>query len=291
MNPILITLALAVLLPVTLGAAGGPPPAERPFDSVRQDLGAIKSANPAVPGARLDLGAAAGISGSGSFAAPPSLSTPARPPESAATTRPEKSSGWLLDALEANSRKTEAGVARSDRLDDPASAVDKEPNGRSAEAAKDATKHPTSTLPTAVNSPLSAHMATWLSPDEFRRLGNLHPDMTDGGMEKDPLADPSYVRRLDGATSAANGMTVQDAGQMLSGGAGSPQTPGNPFVQAMQAGPRAVSIAAPAAAPRVIPVPPATMTAPVSAAARPQNVVPEAPGADDRRYFPQLKRF
>ena len=130
MNPIRITLALAVLLPVTLGAAGGPPPAERPFDSVRQDLGAIKSANPAVPGAGLDLGAAAGISGSGSFAAPPSLSTPARPPESAATTRPEKSSGWLLDALEANSRKTEAGVARSDRLDDPAS---KRPVGRGGE--------------------------------------------------------------------------------------------------------------------------------------------------------------
>lgn len=291
MNSIRTTLALAVLLPVTLGAADGPPPVERPFDSVRQDLGALKSANPAVPGAGLDLGAAAGISGSGNFAAPPTVSTPARQPESAATTQPAKSSGWLLDALEENSRKAGTGVSRNGSLDEPATADDKKQNGRSAEAAKDVAKKPTSTLPSAVNSPLSGYMAAWLSPDEFRRLGNLYPEMTGEGAQKDALADPSNLRRLDGATSSANGMTAQDAGQMPPGGAGSAQTPGNPFVQAMQAVPRSVTIAAPVVAPRVNTVPPASMTAPVPEAAKPQTVVPQAPGADDRRYFPQLKRF
>lgn len=291
MNSIRTTLALAALLPVTLGAADAPPPAERAFDSVRQDLGALKSVTPGgvVPGPGLDLGAAAGISGSGNFATPPMVSAPARQPESAPTTQPAKSSGWLLDALEENSRKAGTGVSRKGGLDDPATADDKEPSDATGDA-KDPARKTASTLPTAVSSPLSGYMSAWLSPDEFRRLGSLYPEMADGGPKKDALADPSNLRRFDGTTAAANGVTVQDAARIASGGAGPASNP-NPFVQAMQTAPRSVTTVVPAAPPRPIPAPPASMASPVPEVAKPQTVVPEAAGADDRRYFPQLKRF
>lgn len=292
MNRIRITLALAAFLPVSLGAADNPPAADRPFESVRQDLGALKSALPGtIPGSGLDMGAAAGIGGSGNFAAPPAVTAPARPPDAGAAAQQPKTSGWLLDALEGNSRRAGTGSSGAGRLDDPASAGEKEPGPNSRDPSPAAAKKAGSTLPNAVNSPLSGYMSAWLSPDEFRRLGNLYPELAGGGPQQDALADPANLRRLDDTAAVTSGLTPQEAAQLTPGSPGSVRAADNPFVQAMQAGPRALTPGAPGGLPLLVATPAPTLASPVPVPPRPPATAPETPGADDRRYFPQLKRF
>lgn len=293
MNCFRTTLALAVLLPVTLGAADGPPPPDRPFESVRQDLGALKTAPfGVVPGQGLNLGAAPGISGAGNFSTPPAVSAPARQPEPASTTQPAKSSGWLLDALEENSRKAGTGVSPAGRLDDSSSADEKEQDAKARDAANDATRKAISTLPNLVNSPLSGYLSAWLSPDEFRRLGSLYPEMAGKASSQDGASDPNAQRRpAAGPATTTSGMTGQAAPGLESGGNGLDRPQDNPFVQAMKVPPRALPPMTPVEAPRVVPLPSVITPTPAAELAKPPPLVPEAPGADDKKYFPQLKRF
>jgi hypothetical protein len=291
MNRIRSTLALAAVLPFVLRAAEAPPAADRPFDTVRQDLGALKSAGagvvPSSPG--LDLGAAAGISGSASFGTPPAVAVTPRQPEATAPAAP-KSSGWLLDALEENSRKAGTGLTPLGPQEPPGGADD-EQRAKSGASANDKAKAGNSTLPTAGASPLSGYMAAWLSPDEFRRLGALYPELTGSGPAADGTSDPSGLRRLDGpgASVAVPGGQVAAVPGGVAGGS-RPQE--NPFVQAMQAPPRAALPAVPVEPARaVVPVSPAIVVPAAPEAVRPAPAMPEAPGADDRKYFPQLKRF
>jgi hypothetical protein len=80
-------------------------------------------------------------------------------------------------------------------------------------------------------------------------------------------------------------MPPQEAAQIAPGAPASLRATDNPFVQAMQTGPQPLPPVAQAGPPRP------SLTPPIPEATRPLATAPEKPGADDRRYFPQLKRF
>jgi hypothetical protein len=134
-------------------------------------------------------------------------------------------------------------------------------------------------------------MSVWLGPDEFRRLGSLYPDLAGGSSQKDSLADPSTQRRFDGSGPSAPATSSQDAARIASAGAGPAGVQDNPFLQAMQRESRPVAPVVPADTARITPPVSLVTAPPVPEVTRTPAPPPEAPGSDDRRYFPQLKRF
>ena len=209
-----------------------------------------------------------------------------------ATQRPA-SSGWLLDALEENIRRTAtAGPGfQSSKADKADAADERKSDPRTGPAAAPGKDPAAAGLDrNGTKNALSAYMSVWLSPEEYRRLQSLYPEQTVGTPEgKEPGAALDPMLRLDRPMTPA---TTTDA---LLGGFGDQNraAKANPFVQSLQAPPRPTPVSvAPVESVRI--ATPATATqAPVEPApvrtATP--AVPAAPGADDRKYFPQLKRF
>jgi hypothetical protein len=296
MNPSRLTFALIFLSPAAVAAADAGAVPDRPFSEVRRDLNDLRTAGPGAavtPG--LDLGAAtAALTPGAHFDAPPSVPVPVRPTEPATNPQPARSSGWLLDALEENSRRAAnggPGIAEVPVRSEPEEETAKT-NGTDGRPTAAAANRSGAGRDTPA-SPLSAYLSGWLSPDEYRRLSSLYPELTGGagtnGKEFDKAEDP--LRRGDPALPGAapggaesGGLGLRDLGQSAG------NAPLNPFVQAMTASPRLATPPVPLVRAQTS-APSALIPSPGPEPAKPAPFAPTRPDAEDRRYYPQLKRF
>jgi hypothetical protein len=296
MNSSRLPLTLALFAPAALAAADGGAVPDRPFAEVRKDLNELKapvSGTVTVPG--LDLGVAAGIGSGANFTAP---APPAPQPAPTAKTDPgvapqrPASSGWLLDALEENARRARADGTRPAAIDGPADAdEDRRADDRPGTGAAKS-REPVALDRNAAKSPLSAYMSVWLNPEDYRRLQSLYPEMAGLPEGKDASAGTEPAVR---ATAPAPTVAAGDASLGLGGfGEQNRAATTNPFLQAVQPAARPVAtvpaaqLEKPRLAAQVTPVTVGPEAASVRTGA---PTIPEAPGADDRKYFPQLKRF
>jgi hypothetical protein len=280
---------LCVLRAQAAADSGGA--AEPPFAELRKDLNELKAPpSPVTLRPGLDLGAAGIDVGARFSAPPPALPAPVRTDPGVAPQKPA-SSGWLLDALEENSRRTGVGtVPPAAGRDENAAAEERPAKGRGSsidDGHRDASsleRNPTS------KSPLSAYLAAWLSPEDFRRLQSLYPDLAAAPVGKDVNSGNAIVpgRAAPSAEAGDPQSGLGSFGELNL----RPNNP-NPYLAGVPALTRpaattAIQLEQPKLAPPVAAVPRAAEPAPVRTAT---PAVPPAPGADDRKYFPQLKRF
>jgi hypothetical protein len=287
---------LATIPAARAAAAAGDPSLE----SVRKELGELKSGTPgAVGGPATGLGAAAA-----GLAPDPNFGMPSPPPPSARDPRnneagrrpgaPERrvsSSGWLLDALEENERRSRGPGEKSPDDADSAVVVPGEEREDEAERLKSDEKSKTAAGTGAAANPLSSHMADWLRPEEFNRLRSISPELVGAGDLRSASAGTGGIAMVNPTVTAGLGATEAGASPVRTEIARTLRETENPFLAAIQA-PR------PAPPPTIVatgPPPglavPVMVPPPVIAPPPPLQTAPPAPGADDRKFFPQLKRF
>jgi hypothetical protein len=285
-------LLIALFVPwsaASAAAAGGPAP-DQPFAEVRKDLNDMKApASPLPPRSGLDFGAAGIDAGTRFSAPPPALPEPAKTDPGVASQRPA-SSGWLLDALEENSRRTGVGLSSPTTIpvDDEATDQRRADSRPGSTAAGNRDSGSLDRGP-ASKSPLSAYLSAWLSPEEFRRLQSLYPDLAEPTGTKDLSSGNPGAGRSPPSPEAGDpwsrpgnfgelNLSPNNANPYLAGLPGASRPPAVTVIPLDQP-----KLTPPVAVIRAVPEPaPVRMTPPV---------VPPAPGADDRKYFPQLKRF
>jgi len=259
----------AILLYYATAHAETPAPATNTLDAAKRDLREL----PAVERSKDILGKSSGIGSAGlpTLTLPGEGSTPQNKPEPNAPPSPT----WLQDAL--NQTDADRGQRRP---------------GRDSTLARDPAN---GYKPTHATDPLAQYLGQWMTPRD-REL--LRPEAGKDGSDqksKGPLDQTGPASELSGVTALQTGLLQEPAK--------------NPYLQEPEPLPLAPNPFAPAVTTNAganersrlpAPLPAANPDRPTSLPSSPNPVVaplapaapsPAAPIVDDRKYFPQLRRF
>ena len=257
---------LVVVLTAGLRAGENPPPAEDAIAAVKRDYEVIKGTQSSLERQRLDLpapGASAQTPAAGDTAGMAELNAPlsqARP-----VARPAKSSNWLLEAMGEkkpeplnglSSGMTSGEGGRGISLSSEQDLIASEPKLPSAGAKSG----------DAVENPLTAYMASWMTPHDLELLKDKGAETNAPvGAGQTPVGTRPAVRGLGGDLRA------------------------NPYLvdlfPGMTEGPKDLS---PAPGPTLALPAPTSDLAPLKNQPQPSD---QFKLSDDSKYFPQLKRF
>jgi hypothetical protein len=248
---------------------------ENSLDAARRDLRAL----PATERSHEFLGKSSGLGSAGlpSLALPGESSKPQAQPEPNAP----PSATWLQDAM----KQTE--VERSQRRSLPDSEGTREQNN--------------GYKPAAAPDPFGKYLEQWLSP---RDLEMLRPESRKTADQKQNSASLEQTQKRSGVFGAPASQTTLDAvpimpttqnPYLVEPSSLSPTPLPNPFAPSTPSAlPQSDRNRVPTALPTSTSTVSPRSTAPVKPAFTPPEAMPKAPTApivDDRKYFPQLRRF
>jgi hypothetical protein len=273
----------------TMAAGAGPPDpiaeAKRQFEAIRNQRREL------VSDAELKL----------NIAPPPALSIDQPSPQQARAASPfdaakaDNRKTWLLDAMRQSGKTDEKGRRRGD--DEAMGAQDpgrnKGPAGDTEAAPRDS-RMKQQTAPGV--DPLRGYLAVWMTPGDYSLLVKPTKDRAETALANDLTAGLAPLSTLGGRAA--------DESWAGPGGSSTPtdSTPhANPYLQTSQFGTAALgavggsaSIPAGAQAESKPPIPASAKTPEYTDPAQPA-ALPALPDrlkpADDKKYFPQLKRF
>lgn len=235
-----------------------------------------------------------------------SSSQPSSRAQASATGAIQKSENWLLDAMAASDRrtaeeenfliltveKTETELQLEKRFRLPGEKIDQAPSNQS-QIAKDGNRNPT-TRP-AIENPLTAFMGHWVSQ---RDHALLLPKATTGPASNSLLVSSSAPSHYQGVrTSITAGFSDEVTAATTSGLSPSNHPAGNPYLQTfLPPLPESSAIRPVISAlgqPRTESTAPSIrrQSEPPVSAGKPLMPVELTKPDEDKKYFPQLKRF